>query len=74
MLVRAEGGPELAATILGDELMGWESCVTGGVEVYQVPGDHLSVFRDENLDCLVQIFRSSSERCLRTPELASARG
>ncbi len=43
----------------GDESMGWNDLVEGGVEVVFVPGDHESMFRKPNLQFLSQRFREA---------------
>ena len=37
-----------------DPELGWGRVVTGGVRVYQVPGKHLSIFREPNVSALAE--------------------
>ena len=56
VLFRAADVPVLHG---GDESMGWDDIVEGGVEVVFVPGDHESMFRKPNLQFLSQRFRQA---------------
>ena len=52
-LFRAEDDPGLPG---GDETMGWNTIVDGGVDVIFVPGDHESMFHKPNVHVLSQRF------------------
>ena len=56
VLFRAADDPGLPG---GDETMGWNEIVDGGVEVVFVPGDHESMFHQPNVDFLRRRFRQA---------------
>jgi thioesterase domain-containing protein len=45
----------------GDETLGWNSIVDGGVEVIYVPGDHETMFLKPNVQFLSQRFRQAMQ-------------
>jgi amino acid adenylation domain-containing protein len=50
VLFKAEVGFQWAATVIDDPLHGWGQWALGGVETHSVPGAHMEVFSDANID------------------------
>ena len=48
-----------------DPQLGWGRIAAGGVEVHEVPGEHISIFREPNV-------RSLAEKLTRSLETARA--
>src|SRR5262249_4509289 len=53
-LFKATEEEHWAATVFDDSLFGWESWVTGSVEVRLIPGAHLEMFEDRNVEVLAR--------------------
>src|SRR5262249_28396647 len=54
VLFKATEQEHWAATVYDDPLFGWEGWVTGGVEARVIPGAHLGIFDDKNLEVLAR--------------------
>jgi thioesterase domain-containing protein len=54
VLFKATEQEHWAATVYDDPLFGWETCVTGGVEVRVIPGAHLGMFEEKHLEVLAR--------------------
>lgn len=50
LLFKAAEGFQWAATVFDDPLLGWGQWVTGGIETESLPGAHLEIFRDQNIE------------------------
>jgi amino acid adenylation domain-containing protein len=62
VLFKAEAGFHWAATVFDDPLMGWREYVTGGVETHLIPGEHLDLFKDQNIRLLADKLRDAVGR------------
>ncbi|MCC6416687.1 MAG: amino acid adenylation domain-containing protein, partial [Gemmataceae bacterium] len=54
VLFKAEEGFHWAATIIDDPLYGWGQLTAGGVETHTVPGGHMEIFHDKNIDLVAR--------------------
>ncbi|MBL9152512.1 MAG: amino acid adenylation domain-containing protein, partial [Verrucomicrobiales bacterium] len=60
------------ATMGGDKFeigydYGWESLVHGGLDIIDVPGNHVSLFHDENIEGVSAAFREALQAAVGTP-------
>jgi thioesterase domain-containing protein len=55
----------------GDPYFGWRKLLTGRAETYEVPGDHLGIFRDPSVGVLAEKLKACLEntRQMETPDL-----
>jgi hypothetical protein len=57
-LFRASAVPEVVGTDFSDPYLGWGRLAAGGVEVWPVPGDHLSLLDDPHVGALALSLRA----------------
>jgi thioesterase domain-containing protein len=61
VLVKAEEGFKWPATILDDPLFGWGQWAHGGVEMHTIPGGHMEMFHDKNINRVARLVMDSIE-------------
>ncbi len=54
VLFKAGEGFQWAATILDDPLYGWGPWASGGVDTHTVPGNHMEIFHDKNINLVAR--------------------
>ncbi len=59
LFIAQDGGGDKFAY---DENLGWNGCLTGDLRIATVPGSHLEIFRDPNLEHLLHSVRSTISR------------
>jgi thioesterase domain-containing protein len=57
ILFKAAEVPAWAAAAFDDPDLGWGEWTTGGVERITIPGGHLDMFRENNLDSVAAMLR-----------------
>ena len=59
VIFRCKDWPMLSA---GDPYFGWRESLAGRTEIHEVPGDHVGMFRDPNVQALAEKLRVSLEK------------
>ena len=73
VLFKATAREAWTAAVYDDPLLGWGRWATGGVDVHEVPGGHLEMFRESNLGPLAATLRERlAELMPSESELAAA--
>jgi thioesterase domain-containing protein len=67
VLFRAAQQPRWVGNRFDDPAMGWRQIATEGVDVYTVPGAHLSLFGAENVEVLADAVNASLRATERAP-------
>jgi thioesterase domain-containing protein len=65
ILFKAEEAEEWAATIMDDPLAGWGQWVKGSIEEHTIPGGHMEIFHDRNIDLVAKKLRGAIHRALK---------
>jgi amino acid adenylation domain-containing protein len=62
ILMKAEVGLDYAATIFDDPLMGWGEWTTQPIEDHTIPGAHLELFHEGNIQRMAEKLKESLQR------------
>ena len=54
VLFKAAEGFKWAATVMDDPEFGWGKWVRGGVECHTIPGGHMEMFSDKNIELVAR--------------------
>jgi amino acid adenylation domain-containing protein len=65
ILFTAADTPEWSSLVRQDPLLGWGEWSNGDVEQHTIPGGHLRLFHDRNIDRLATALRDSIDRWLK---------